>query len=109
MPEGGAASGPVNSVDALGSSVMDCGVYLPGCRQRGRAVAVAELAALQNRLPTLTALAQLLAYYRTVPRKSAAKHGLILLIVGLPNHFPKAFGLIEQLVTLQDNVIFSFI
>jgi hypothetical protein len=82
---------------------MDCGVYLPGVRHRGRALIVAELAPLQSRLPSLNVdqLVQLVTYYQAVPRKSAAKNGLTLLIVGPPNQSPEAFALIEQLLSHQ--------
>lgn len=111
MPRGGGEeqrTAPANSVDALGPSVMDCGVYLPGCRQGGRAVAVVELARLEERPPTLAALAQLLAYYHTVPRKSAAKHGLVVLVVGRADRFPAAFALVEQLVACHDDAMSPF-
>lgn len=93
----GRVTGPL-SVESLNSVVMDCGVYLPGCRHRGRALVVAELSLLQSSQPLVSDLAQLVAYYQTVPRKSAAKNGLILLIVGRPDQFQNAFGLIEQLL-----------
>lgn len=86
------------SVESLSPLVMDCGVYLPGCRHRGRALVVAELSLLRSHLPPVSHLAQLVAYYQTVPRKSAAKNGLILLVVGRPDQSSSAFGLIEQLL-----------
>ena len=86
------------SVESLNPLVMDCGVYLPGCRHRGRAMVVAELSLLRSHLPPVSHLAQLVTYYQTVPRKSAAKNGLILLIVGRPDQYSNAFGLIEQLL-----------
>ena len=91
------------SVETLGPYVMDCGVYLPGVRHRGRALIVAELAPLQSHLPSLNVdqLVQLVTYYQAVPRKSAAKNGLTLLVVGPPNESPEAFALIEQLLSHQ--------
>jgi hypothetical protein len=86
------------SVESLNPLVMDCGVYLPGCRHRGRAMVVAELSLLRSHLPPVSHLAQLVTYYQTVPRKSAAKNGLILLIVGRPDQYSNAFALIEQLL-----------
>nr|CAH0099895.1 unnamed protein product [Daphnia galeata] len=86
------------SVESLNPLVMDCGVYLPGCRHRGRAMVVAELSLLRSHLPPVSHLSQLVTYYQTVPRKSAAKNGLILLIVGRPDQYSNAFGLIEQLL-----------
>ena len=86
------------SVESLNPLVMDCGVYLPGCRHRGRSLLVAELSLLRSHLPPVSHLAQLVAYYQTVPRKSAAKNGLVLLVAGRPDQFPKAFALIEQLL-----------
>ena len=86
------------SVESLNPLVMDCGVYLPGCRHRGRALVVADLSLLRSHLPPVSHLAQLVAYYQTVPRKSAAKNGLVLLVAGRPDQFPKAFALIQQLL-----------
>lgn len=94
----GRVTGTPVSVESLSSLVMDCGVYLPGCRHRGRALLVADLSLLRSHLPPVSHLAQLVAYYQTVPRKSAAKNGLVLLVAGRPDQFPKAFELIQQLV-----------
>lgn len=110
---GSAASWPAPTedvgVERLPSAAADCGVYLPGWRHRGRAVVVAQLAALAQR-PTVSVadLARLVAYYHSVPRKSAAKHGLVLLVVGRPDRYPKAFSLVEQLVTCHDRVTHPF-
>lgn len=93
----GRMTGPM-SVESLNPLVMDCGVYLPGCRHRGRALVVADLSLLRSHLPPVSHLAQLVAYYQTVPRKSAAKNGLVLLVAGRPDQFPKAFALIQQLL-----------
>ena len=94
------------SAQTLGPYVMDCGVYLPGVRHRGRALIVAELAPLQSHLPSLSVdeLVQLVTYYQAVPRKSAAKNGLTLLIVGRPSQSPQAFALIEQLLSRHQHV-----
>ncbi|XP_059353299.1 uncharacterized protein LOC130701846 isoform X2 [Daphnia carinata] len=93
----GRMTGPM-SVESLNPLVMDCGVYLPGCRHRGRALVVADLSLLRSHLPPVSHLAQLVAYYQTVPRKSAAKNGLVLLVAGRPDQSSSAFGLIEQLL-----------
>lgn len=90
-------------------ALMDCGVYLPGLRHGGKALVVAELALLQeekNKAVTATDLARLLAHYRSslVPRKSASKNGLVLLVVGRPEEFPEAFQLIRQLLHYIQNV-----
>lgn len=75
-----------------------CFMYLPGLRHRGRALLVTELDQMDKKELTAGQLIRLLAYYHSVPRKAAAKNGLVFLVIGKPEEFPEAFALIQQLL-----------
>ena len=91
------APASASSVSSL-ASVVDCGVYISGVRHCGKGVVVVDLDTVDRRAPPSGELAQLLRYYRTVPRKSATKNGMVFLICGSPSRSALGFQLIQQAI-----------
>ena len=97
------------ALEAQWPAVVDCGVFISGARHGARAVVVVDLALLDARSATdvisSPALASLLAYYRTVPRKAAVKNGLVLLVCGSPHALDKAYQLVDAAVAIHHHQV----